>query len=70
MVYTDLAPRRQRFHVAPATQQPNTAVKYSTSVAIKNARYTRLQSFIQNHRRHKRTESARQQRIALYKNDQ
>ena len=26
MVYTELAPRRQQFHVAPAMQQPNSAV--------------------------------------------
>ena len=26
MVYTKLAPRRQQFHVAPAMQQPNSAV--------------------------------------------
>ena len=32
MVYTELAPRRQQFHVAPAMP----ALKYTTSVDIKN----------------------------------
>ena len=35
MVYTERAPRRQLFHVAPATQQPSSAVyKYTTSMDI------------------------------------
>ena len=34
---------------------------------IKNMRYKRLQSLIQDHMRHVRSESAREQRIALYK---
>ena len=59
MVYTELAPRRQQFHVAPATQQPNSAVNYTISVDIKNTRYKWTQSLIQNHMRHERSESAR-----------
>ena len=35
MVYTELAPRRQQFHVAPAMP----ALKYTTSVDIQKARY-------------------------------
>ena len=34
-VYTELAPRRQQFHVAPAMP----AHKYTTSVDIKETRY-------------------------------
>ena len=59
MVYTELAPRRQQFHVAPATQQPNSAVNYTISVDIKNTRYKWTQSLIQNHMRHERSEFAR-----------
>ena len=29
MVYTELAPRRQQFHVAPAMQQPKSTVRTS-----------------------------------------
>ena len=38
--------------------------QYTTSVDINNTRYKRIQSLIQNH---VRSESAREQRIALYK---
>ena len=41
--------------------------QYTTSVDINNTRYERIQSLIQNHMRHVRSESAREQRIALYK---
>jgi len=37
MVYTELAPRRQQFHVAPAM----TALKYTTSVDIKKRKKER-----------------------------
>ena len=70
MVYTELAPRRQQFHVAPAMQQPNSAVNYAISVDIKNTRYERIQSLIQNRMRHERSESAREQRTAIYKSDE
>ena len=43
IVYTQLAPRQQLFHVAPAMQQPNTAV--TTSVAVQKRaveRYSHL----------------------------
>ena len=56
------------FHVAPAMQQPQSAYQYTTSVDINNTRYKRIQSLIYNHMRHVRIESAREQRIALYKN--
>ena len=35
MVYTELAPRQQQFHVAPGMAQPKSAV--TTSVVIQNA---------------------------------
>ena len=41
--------------------------QYTTSVDINSTRYKRLQSLIPNHMRHVRSESAREQRIALYK---
>ena len=41
--------------------------QYTTSEHINNTRYKRIQSLIQNHMRHVRIESAREQRIALYK---
>ena len=40
--------------------------QYTTSVDI-NTRYKRIQSLILNHLRHVRSESAEEQRIALYK---
>ena len=44
MVYTDLAPRRQQFHVAPALP----ALKYTTSVDIQK-RYKRLVTHVELH---------------------
>ena len=41
--------------------------KYTTSMDINNTCYKRLQSLIQNHMRHVRSESAQEQRIVLYK---
>ena len=41
--------------------------QYTTSVGINNTRYKRLQSLIQNHMSHVRSESAREQRIVPYK---
>ena len=41
--------------------------QYTTSVDINNTRYKRMQSLIQNHMQHVRSESAREQRTALYK---
>ena len=38
MLYTDLAQRRQQFHVAPAMP----ALKYTTSVDIQRIRYKKL----------------------------
>ena len=38
MVYTELAPRQQQFHVAPAMP----AFKYTTSVDIRKTRYKKL----------------------------
>ena len=41
--------------------------QYTTSVDISNTRYEMLQLLIHNHMRHVRSESAREQSIALYK---
>ena len=46
---------------------PKERYQYTTSVDINNTRYKRIQSLIQNYMRHVRSESAREQRIALYK---
>ena len=61
MVHTERAPRRQLFHVAPATEQP--IFKNKTKNAIK-----KIQSLIENHMRHERRDSAREQRI-VYESD-
>ena len=45
MVYTELAPRRQQFHVAPAMP----ALKYTTSVDIKKTRYKKLVTRVESH---------------------
>ena len=50
MVYTELAPRRQQFHVAPAMQQPKSAVNTPLPWILKNTRYKKIQSLIQNHK--------------------
>jgi len=41
--------------------------QYTTTVDINNMRYKRMQSHIQNHMRHVRSESPREQRIVPYK---
>ena len=41
--------------------------QYTMSVDINITRHKRIQSLIQSHTRHVRSESAREQRIALYK---
>ena len=38
MVYTELAPRRQQFHVAPAMQQPKSAISTQLPWKFKNTR--------------------------------
>ena len=45
MVYTELAPRRQQFHVAPAMPAP----KYTISVDIQKARYKKLVTHVESH---------------------
>ena len=42
MVYTELAPRRLQFHVAPAMP----ALKYTTSVDIKKKKKTRSKKLV------------------------
>ena len=67
MVYTELAPRWQQFQVAPAMQQPKSAVSTPLPWMLKICTiYSRIQSLIQNHIRHVRDESAGEQRITLY----
>ena len=69
MVYTELAPRRQQFQVAPAVQEPKSAISTPLPWIFKTkTRRERIQSLIQNHMRHERSESVREQRIAaIYK---
>ena len=43
MVSTELAPRRQQFHVAPAMP----ALKYTTSVDIQKTRYKKLVTHVE-----------------------
>ena len=47
MVYTELAPRRQQFHVAPAMP----ALKYTTLVDIQKMRYKKLVTHVESHAR-------------------
>ena len=44
MVYTELVPRRQQFHVAVCQR-----CKYTTSVDIKNTRYKKLVTHAEPH---------------------
>ena len=45
MVYTELAPRRQQFHVAPAMP----ALKYTALVDIQKTRYEKLVIHVESH---------------------
>ena len=45
MVYIQLAPRRQQFHVAPAMP----ALKYTTSVDIQKTRCKKLVTHVESH---------------------
>ena len=45
MVYTERAPRRQQFHVAPAMP----ALKYTTSVNVQKTRYKKLVTHVESH---------------------
>ena len=60
---------RQDGIISRGTSHATTTERYqhTTSVQINNTRYKRIQSLIQNRMRHVRSESAREQRIALYK---
>ena len=44
MMYTELAPRRQQFHVAPAMP----ALKYTTSVDIPKTYYKKLVTHVES----------------------
>ena len=52
MVYIEIAPRQQQFHVAPDMQQPKQHHQYTTSMDITNMCYKRIQSLIQNQLQH------------------
>ena len=45
MVYTELAPRWQQFHMAPAMP----ALKYTTSVDIQKMHYEKLVTHVESH---------------------
>ena len=72
-VYTELALRRRQFRVAPAMQQAKSVISTPLPWILiiraikKKKKKKRIQSLVQNHMRHVRSESAREQRIALYK---
>ena len=55
MVYTELGPRRQQFHVVPAMQQLNSAVTISVDI---KTRCEKLQSLIQSRIQPERSGSA------------
>ena len=61
--------RRNGSGISRGTSHATTTQRYqyTTSVDINNTRYKRIQSLIQNHMRHVRSESAREQRMTLYK---
>ena len=69
MMSTESVPRWQQFHMAPALQQPNSAVSIPLGWILKMC-YKSLQSLIQNHTWQECSESAREQRTALHKGDQ
>ena len=60
---------RRNGSISRGTSNATTTERYQyiTSVDLNNTRYKRIQSLIQNHMRPVRIESAREQRIALYK---
>ena len=66
MVYTELAQKWQYFYVAPAMQQPKSAISTPLPCILKICAIKGW-SLIQNHMRHVHSESAREQRIALIK---
>ena len=65
-------PKWQQLHVARAMHEPNSDVSTPLRWIFKTALYKRLQlqSLIQKHMQHKHSESAWEQRIALYKSNQ
>ena len=67
MVYTDLAPRRQQFHVAPAMQ----ALKYTTSVDIQKTCYKKKKKkkLVTHRITCKRSESAQESGEKCYISD-
>ena len=67
MVYTELAPRQQHFTYGTSHATTKQRDQHITSVDINNLCYKRIQSLIQNHIRHVRSEPAQEQRIVVYK---
>ena len=63
MVYTELVPRQQQFHVAPAMP----ALQVHHFGGKSKTRYEKLFSHVESHAS---AESAREQRTVLYKSDQ
>ena len=66
MVYTELAPRQQQFHMASAMQQPKSAIHGNLKICATK----RIQSLIQNYMQQVHSESAQEQRVVLYKSDE
>ena len=70
MVYTELAPEMAAVSLGTSHATSRERYQYTTTVDIKNTRYKKIQSLIHNYTRYVRSESAREQRIALYKSDE
>ena len=69
-VYTECVLRQQQLHVAPAMQQPNSALSMPLTwiIFFFFNQCKRLQSLIYNHMWQELSKPAQEQRIALYKN--
>ena len=66
MVYTQLAQRRQQFHVAPAVRKPNNAVSTSLRWILNITQWKKKRIHSESHAT-ELSDSAREQRIGLYK---
>ena len=67
VVYTELAPRRQQFHVAPVMQQPKRAISTPFPWVLILRTVKRLQPLIQNRMRQVRRVSSRAEKSTLWK---
>ena len=70
MVYTELASRRQQFHVAPAMQKTNNAVSARLRWILIIRSVKSMHSLIQNQMRIEYSGSGREQRMVLNKSGQ